>query len=132
MVNKAFWMGLALLAGAAAQAQSQADSLELWIEPAVKRLHAQYVETARKNPGLQGFRVQIYNGTRQEALRYRRLSLQTFPEYDPYTVYESPEYRIQLGNFRTRLEAERFLKRVKKHFPGSFVIRSEIYFPKLK
>jgi len=132
MQVKILWISLgALLTAAAARAQHTGDSLDMWMEPAVKSLHQQYVAAAKADPGLPGFRVQIYNGSRQDALRYRSRSLQAFPEFKPHTVYESPEYRIQLGNFKTRLEAERFLKRVKKRFPGSFIIRTRINFPKL-
>lgn len=132
MKKMVLWLGIsALMGGNAALAQKQSDTLELWIEPAVKSLHQQYVAAAKEDPTLQGFRVQIYNGSRQEALRYRSRSLQAFPQYKPHTVYESPEYRIQLGDFKTRLEAERFLKRVKERFPGSFIIRTRVNFPKL-
>jgi hypothetical protein len=132
MQAKILWISIgALLAVATARAQQPTDSLEMWIEPAVKSLHQQYVAAAKADPTLQGFRVQIYNGSRQEALRYRSRCLQAFPKYKPHTVYESPEYRIQLGDFKTRLEAERFLKRVKQRFPGSFIIRTRINFPKL-
>lgn len=49
-----------------------------------------------------------------------------------YLLYEVPEYKTQIGNFRSRLEAERFLQQIIQLFPGSFVVATQIEFPKLE
>lgn len=49
-----------------------------------------------------------------------------------YLLYEVPEYKTQIGNFRSRLEAERFLQQLIQLFPGSFVVATQIEFPKLE
>jgi hypothetical protein len=38
---------------------------------------------------------------------------------------------VRVGDYRTRLEAEAFLKRISGNYPNAFVVKDEIDFPKL-
>ncbi len=79
-----------------------------------------------------GYRVQIYNGRKAELLKRKAQFLSTFPDAQAYTVYDAPEYKLQIGDFRTRLEAEKFLKTVVKNYGSGFVVRSMIKPPSIK
>lgn len=85
---------------------------------------------------VQGFRVQIFNSIdraqaiqQEEAAKAWWRSLpseqrpaQLWPEALPiYTVYRQPYYRIRVGDFATRPEAERALNFVKRHYPDAFI-----------
>ena len=49
------------------------------------------------------------------------LSFKTeFPDHFVEMKYETPNYKIWVGKFRTRLEADRELLVVKKLFPNAF------------
>ena len=37
--------------------------------------------------------------------------------------YETPNYKIWVGNFRTQLEADRELRLLRKHFPNAFSLK---------
>lgn len=80
---------------------------------------------------MDGYRVQIYNGSKQETLKARAKFISVFPSTPVYTVYESPEYKVQTGDFRTRLEAEKFLKQVVSDFGSGFVVKTKIKLPSL-
>ena len=41
-------------------------------------------------------------------------------------------YRVRVGDFRTRLEAEKFLRKISRKYPGAWVIQDYINFPKYK
>lgn len=115
---------------------SQADNpateeLKLVEEPGISQMQKKYVEQNKANQQLDGYRVQIYNGTKAETLKTRAKFLGVFPTVPVYTVYESPEYKVQTGDFRTRLEAEKFLKQVVNEFGSGFVVKTKIKFPEL-
>ena len=80
---------------------------------------------------LKGFRVQIYNGKKSDCLEQRGKFLRVYADVSAYLLYEVPEYRTQIGDFRTRLEAEAFLRKIIEDFPGSFVVETNIKYPKL-
>lgn len=69
------------------------------------------------------YRIQIYSGNRSEAEKalstFRNMSL----ELKSKLVYETPNYKIWVGNFRDRLEADRALKKVKVKFQTAFIFK---------
>lgn len=46
-----------------------------------------------------------------------------FPQWTAKIVFDSPTYRVQVGRFRERLEAEREFLEVRKKFPGALLLR---------
>ena len=45
-----------------------------------------------------------------------------YKQYPVLLTFESPNYKVRLGSFRTRLEAEKKLVEIKKSYPAAFVI----------
>lgn len=76
-----------------------------------------------------GYKIQIHSGsTRQPAKETRAKFVQLYNGDDikSYEVYQQPYFKIRVGNFRTKLEALKFLKKIGNSFPGSFIIQDEI------
>ncbi len=90
-----------------------------------------YKAKSKKYPQIAGYRIQIFNGRKDDCLNQRSNFLREFPEMQAYLLYEVPEYKTQIGNFRNRMEAEAFLQKITDDFPGSFVIATKIEKPKL-
>ncbi|MBN8823143.1 MULTISPECIES: SPOR domain-containing protein [unclassified Spirosoma] len=56
-----------------------------------------------------GYRIQVYVGNqRQEAEAAKLLISQNFPELSPYLTYNQPTYKLKVGDFMRRLDAERY------------------------
>lgn len=74
-----------------------------------------------------GFRIQVLNTTdRADAVSTKTKLLQLFPEEKVYLLYQEPYFKVRVGNFRDRGEADGALQELGKSFPGSFVIPSAI------
>lgn len=57
-----------------------------------------------------GFRVQIYNGNnRHKANEIKVNFMRRFPAIPAYISYIQPQFRVKVGNFRSRQEAMNFL-----------------------
>lgn len=69
------------------------------------------------------FKIQIYNGSRYGAENARTRFLESYGGWSVSMEYETPNYKIWVGNFETRLEADRALLRVKRKFPSAFIFR---------
>lgn len=89
-----------------------------------------YQAKAKKYPQISGYRIQIFNGRKDDCLDKRSKFLRTYPDMPAYLLYEVPEYKTQIGNFRNRLEAEAFLQKIIGDFPGSFVLATKIEKPR--
>ncbi|MEY4111178.1 MAG: hypothetical protein RLZZ46_1534 [Bacteroidota bacterium] len=89
-----------------------------------------YANINRLNESFSGFRIQIHTGTDREKARdmkSRFLSLN--PGAAAYESYQSPNFRIRIGDFRSRLEALSALRSVQVQFPAAFVVEDDILFP---
>ncbi len=62
-----------------------------------------------------GFRVQVYVGTqRQEVDATKLLIAQNFPELSPYLSYNQPTYKLKVGDFMRRIDAERYYASIRR------------------
>ena len=69
--------------------------------------------TARmKGNGLfKGVRVQVLNTrSRDDAFKTKALLLENFPDEKAYILYQSPYFKVRIGNFINRSDAENFKK----------------------
>lgn len=81
---------------------------------------------------IKGYRIKIHFGAdKNKANEIRGKFISIFPNVPAYSKYDQPNFNIRVGNFRTKLEAFKFLKEVQVEFPSAFVVRDEIEFPKL-
>lgn len=69
------------------------------------------------------YKIQIYNGNRSDAKSAQKEFHLSFSDWRSKIEYESPNFKIWVGNFRTRLEADRALKRIKRKFPSAFIFK---------
>jgi 4'-phosphopantetheinyl transferase EntD len=74
-----------------------------------------------------GYRVQIFYGLeRKEAFAQEAKFKALFPEISSYISYTEPNYRLKVGDFRTRLEAQKFMTELRSNFPTLFIFREKI------
>ncbi len=79
-----------------------------------------------------GFRVQIFNGeNRKDAYNAQAKFLEQFPDIRTYITYNEPNFKVRVGDFRTRLEAEKLQGELTRWFIGLFIINEKINPPKL-
>lgn len=88
--------------------------------------------TGRAIVSQMGYRVQIFYGSdRREVFNEQSKFNSSFPELNTYITYKQPNYYLRVGDFRTRLEAQRLLNELKPIFPTLFIIREKINAPNL-
>ncbi len=75
-----------------------------------------------------GYRIQVLNTTdRTQALAAKSKLLAQYPDHKTYLMYTAPYFKIRIGNFVERGEADELKKELAKMFPtGVFVIPSDI------
>ena len=47
-------------------------------------------------------------------------------DYDAYEEYQQPNFVINVGNFKTKLEATELLKKIKEDYPYAFIVKSKV------
>lgn len=58
-----------------------------------------------------GYRLQVLNTrSRDDAFKLKATLLENFPAEKVYVLYQSPYFKVRIGNFVTRADAENFKK----------------------
>jgi len=68
-------------------------------------------------------RIQIFNGSREDANKIKGKFENIKVDSIIDMVYETPNYKIWIGNYKTQLEADRKLLEIKRYFPDAFIFR---------
>ena len=75
----------------------------------------------------QGFRIMAYNGTnRQAAMDVRRAIIERVPEQKDYLLYQQPSYRLKIGDYFNRVEAQQTLLLLQDIIPNALIIPDQI------
>lgn len=69
------------------------------------------------------FKIQIFNGSSEESKKILIQFKKDNKEYDATIVFSTPMYKVWVGNFKTRIEAERNLNILKKKYPNAIIIK---------
>lgn len=80
-----------------------------------------------------GFRIQVIStSNRDEAIKTKTDLLTNFPDQKSYLVFQSPSFKVRIGNFLKREDAENFRKQLVDLYPqGGYIVEDAIeYTPK--
>ncbi len=82
--------------------------------------------------GIDGYRVLIFRevgNNASERIEWEKKKFDNrYPEVPSYKSYQEPWFRVVVGDFRTKLEAEEFLWKIKRRYGyrGAMVVKSKI------
>lgn len=69
------------------------------------------------------WKIQLFTGNnenaKKELLRFKKEN----KNFDATIVFQTPVYKVWVGNFKTRIEAEKNLKELKLKYPNAFLIK---------
>ncbi|WP_026707559.1 SPOR domain-containing protein [Flavobacterium frigidarium] len=71
------------------------------------------------------YKIQIFSGDSEKAKSELYICKQQFRELDGTIVFNTPNYKVWIGNFRTRIEAERNLVELRKSYSNAFLIKPQ-------
>lgn len=95
--------------------------------------NAEVVKTNKPIVSAFGYRVQIFYGSdRREIFNQQAKFKNSYPKLSTYITYKEPNYYVRVGDFRTRLEAQRLMSELRPTFPTLFIFREKINAPTLE
>lgn len=69
------------------------------------------------------YKIQIFSGDSEKAKKVLFECKQEFNLLDGTIIFNTPNYKVWIGNFRTRIEAEKNLAELKNSFSNAFLIK---------
>lgn len=112
-------------------ALAQSGKVEVIKDPQIDSLIARRLELSKsgnkRSASVTGYRVQIFSGSDRhkvyaEQTRFKSL----YPNISSYISYAQPNYKIRVGDFRTKIEAEKLMNALRQYFPSLFIFSEQI------
>src|SRR5215471_10647934 len=118
-----FFLALFISCAAICSAQS-ADTIIVHKDPRLdvlteKQIAINKVTARMSSNGLfKGYRLQVLNTrSRDDAFKTKATLLGNFPDEKVYVLYQSPYFKVRIGNFVNRADAENFKKELALLYP---------------
>lgn len=112
-----------------------ADRLSVSQDAKIDTLLKRHVAMNKRVNGTEGYRLEIFFSSslraREEALEVKTDFLRKYPDEQAYMIFQSPDFKVRVGDFRTKSEALVLRNRIKKTYPNAFIVKDIIQFPKL-
>ncbi len=84
------------------------------------------------SPQIPGYRVQLFFDSDRKAVDESRAKfIASYPKIDTYILFNSPNYVLKVGDFRSLLEAEKIKDSFVQMFPTSFIVKELINLPRI-
>lgn len=86
-----------------------------------------------KEPKDKGYRVQIMiSQNKMDVLKAQSEFLKLYDDVEVYIDRKAPNYRLRVGNYYDKFEANYFKKLIEKDYPTALVVNDEIVLPTFK
>jgi hypothetical protein len=128
------WIVLFFVFGSLASfAQIDSNTVVVHKDPRIdllvkKQIEINEITTRNSRRSAQGYRIQVIStNNRTKALEAKTKIYQRFPELKTYLMYQSPFFKLKVGNFLDRQDAESYRQDIMRLFPsGVYVVRDVV------
>ena len=118
----------------AQQYEAAGSKTEIIQDARVDLLVKKHIQINQVLNTMDGFRVQLFSdsgiNSKNKAQSVQDEFQSRFPGMGVYLTFKSPNYKVRIGDFRTRLDAQRFLIELTADYPNAFIIADQINLPK--
>ncbi|MBS7302318.1 MAG: SPOR domain-containing protein [Bacteroidales bacterium] len=100
----------------------------------VRQAVSRQVEANKGPEGeVDGYRIRIYFDNKQKSREESQEVMARFkalhPGYNVYLKFNNPNFKVTVGDFRTKVDAQIALKEIIKAFPSAFIVKEKMRFP---
>ena len=93
-----------------------------------KQIEINEITTRNSRRSAPGYRILIISSNnRNKVIEAKTKMYREFPELKAYMMYQSPFFRLKVGNFRERTDAEAYLAEIQRIYPtGVYIVTDTI------
>jgi hypothetical protein len=134
-----FFTGIVILSGYsssfAQSAEGETGSVKIVQDERVDLLVNKHIQINQTREGIEGYRIQIFFDSGTNSKTRAQSIFESFkaryPETGAYLTFKAPNYKVRVGDFRTKLDAQRYLNSIIDEYPNAWVIEDMINLPKI-
>lgn len=107
-------------------AQKNEGTVKIETSAHVDEMMAQKKAYNKSQNTINGYKIQIYYGSEKECYEVKEEFSSLFPDIATSIIFSTPQWKLQVGNYRTRLQADNDVKGIKEEYPAAIVLATEI------
>lgn len=104
-------------------------------DPRITDLLVRHAQINQRRKGFEGYRLEIYFSSdkkaREQAVKVRNEFNLVFPDIASYMLFQTPNFKVRVGDFRTKSEALKTKVWIASKYPNAFIVKDMIRFPDL-
>lgn len=120
MNRKKIFLTAAVILSLGFAGMAQEGRVNIQQDPIIPKLLELKTELTKANKLGDRYRIQIFSGDNNAASGVLKDYRAQFAEWPSTIIYDTPNYKVWVGNFRNSLEADRALGQIKASFPAAF------------
>ena len=101
----------------------QSKNLDIEMSEEIKKLLSLKVIVNKDKYENNYYAIQLYNGNYEKAKKIQIEFKNKFPEWESNLSFETPNYKVRVGNFKELIEASRKLDFIRKLYPSAFLLK---------
>jgi len=125
-----------LRSGFAQEVRKDSGSVTIYQDKLVDELVQKQVKLNETGNSQDGYRIQIFSDSGNNSKTKAQTAMDEFlaqhPDMKAYLVFKSPNYKVKVGDFRSKLDAIRSLNQISAEFPNAFIISDLINLPQVE
>lgn len=102
---------------------SQEGKIQVQQAPDIEKMIALKSEMTQNNAFGERYKIQIFYGNNSEATKVLQEFKGKHPDWATTMEYQSPNYKVWVGDFRNRLEADRAFLEIKDDYKSAFIFK---------
>ena len=114
----------------------ESGTIKIIQDEKVELLVSKHIQVNINSNGIEGFRIQIFfdsgNNSKTHAQGMYDGFVSKYPGIRAYLTFKAPNYKVRVGDFRTRLDALRFLNEIIIDYPNAWIIEDKINLPSIE
>jgi hypothetical protein len=124
-----------LASGGFSQETQSRGQLNINQDERLEELVRRHIHINENNNGIPGYRIRIFSQSGQDA-RSRAQNVtarffESYPDVNTYMLWDPPNWKVYVGDFRTRSEALKLQRKINRAYPYSFIISDRINLPSI-
>jgi len=109
--------------------------VKIYQDQSLEALVVNHIKINERQNGFMGYRVQVFFGSggeaKKKALEIKSKITSKYPDIEAHIIYDTPNFKLRLGDFRVKNDAYKFKKELEDEYPSAFIVEDMIDFPKL-
>lgn len=118
------------------EVRKDSGTVTVYQDKRVDELIQKQVKLNEAGNNQEGYRIQIFSDSGNNSKTKAQSAMDEFlakhPGVKAYLVFKSPNYKVKVGDFRSKLDAIRYLTEITADFPNAFIISDLINLPQVE